>query len=57
MSYSKNSQAKYQKNGKRQFTLNLAISTNKDVIDKLDSVPSKSAYICDLIRKDINKKE
>ena len=53
MSYSKNSQAKYQKDRKRQFTLNLAIATNKDIIDKLDSVPNKSAYICELIRKDI----
>lgn len=57
MSYSKQSQSRYQRTGKRTFSLNLPKSTNQDVIAKLDSVPNKTAYICGLIRKDLENEK
>lgn len=57
MAYDKKSQAKYQKEGKRFFGINLAKNTCQDVIEKLESVDSISGYICQLIREDIKKEE
>ena len=35
--------------------LRLNLSTDKDILEKLDSVPSKMGYIKELIRADITK--
>ena len=41
----------------QQILLKLNRNTDKDVLDKLDSVPSKQGYIKALIRKDLEKKK
>ena len=47
-------QAKYNdKRGMRGLHIKLYEDTDKDIIDKLESVESKQTYIKDLIRKDI----
>ena len=56
------SQRKYDSAHCRYFTLKYNTTTDADVIDKLESVPSKQDYIRQLIRKDLaekadNKKE
>lgn len=38
-----------------QFHLKLNINTDRDIIDKLNSVESKQGYIKDLIREDLKK--
>lgn len=47
-------QRKYDREHCRYFYLKYNIGTDKDIIDKLDSVPSKQDYIRQLIRGDIN---
>lgn len=46
-------QDKYDKANTKKFCLKLNLSTDKDVIKKLDEVPSKQGYIKGLIRADI----
>ncbi len=48
----KKAQAKYDKRMKAQYIFRLNRNTDADIIRKLESVPSKQAYIKDLIRKD-----
>lgn len=50
-------QEKYRKNNTRNVTLQLNKNTDKDILKKLDEVPSKMGYIKELIRKDINKQD
>ena len=45
--------SKYDKSHTRGLYLKLNISTDADIIDKLDSVENKQGYIKELIRKDI----
>lgn len=49
-------QAKYDAENTRQVHLKLNRGTDKDVLDKLDEVPSKQGYIKELIRRDLAKK-
>lgn len=46
--------AKYDKKHTRGVYLKLNTETDRDVIDKLDSVDNRQGYIKSLIRKDIN---
>ena len=48
-------QAKYDAENTRQVHLKLNRNTDKDVLDKLDEVPSKQGYIKRLIRDDLRK--
>lgn len=48
-------QAKYDAANTRQVHLKLNIRTDEDVLEKLDSVPSKQGYIKALIRADLNR--
>lgn len=48
-------QEKYRKNNTRNVTLQLNINIDKDILKKLDEVPSKMGYIKELIRKDMKK--
>lgn len=41
----------------RKVLLKLNCNTDKDVLQKLDSVPSKQGYIKTLIRKDLEEKK
>jgi hypothetical protein len=50
-------QAKYDAENTRQVHLKLNRNTDKDVLDKLDEVPSKQGYIKRLIREDLAKAE
>ncbi len=43
----------YRKNHIRQVVLQLSDLSDNDILDKLDSVPNKRQYICQLIRADI----
>ena len=45
--------SKFDKNNTRQIKLKLNINTDKDILEKLDSVQNKQGYIKDLIRKDL----
>lgn len=47
-------QEKYDKTHTTKITLKLNINTDKNILEKLDSVPSKQGYIKQLIRNDIN---
>ncbi|WP_298625738.1 hypothetical protein [uncultured Senegalimassilia sp.] len=49
-------QARYDAENTRQVHLKLNRNTDKDVLDKLDEVPSKQGYIKELIRADLAKK-
>lgn len=44
---------KYDKNNTKQLMLKLNLKTDKDILDKLNSVGNKQGYIKSLIRKDI----
>ena len=44
---------KYQKENTRLLQIRLNFKTDKDILEKLGSVPSKAGYIKELIRKDI----
>lgn len=46
-------QDKYDKANTRKICLKLNINTDKDVLQKLDDVPSKQGYIKELIRDDL----
>lgn len=48
-------QKKYDAENTRQVHLKLNRNTDKDVLDKLDEVPSKQGYIKELIRRDLGK--
>lgn len=48
-------QKKYDAENTRQVHLKLNRSTDKDVLEKLDGVPSKQGYIKALIRADLEK--
>ena len=47
------SQAKYDKDHCTYFTFKLNNETDRDVIDKLNSVPSRQGYVKQLVRNDI----
>lgn len=47
---------KYDAKSTRQIHLKLNLKTDKDILDKLDSVESIQGYIKELIRKDIGTK-
>lgn len=49
----KESNKKYDKNNTKQIKLKLNLKTDKDILDKLNSVGNKQGYIKSLIRKDI----
>ena len=46
-------QAKYLKERGKSVAMRLIMPQDNDIIEKLDSVPSKASYIKTLIRKDI----
>lgn len=48
-------QARYDAKNTIQYHLKLNTTTDKDIIDKLNSVDSKQGYIKELIRKDIGR--
>lgn len=48
-------QRRYDDKNTRQVHLKLNRRTDGDVLEKLDSVPSKQGYIKDLIRADLAK--
>ena len=48
-------QAKYDAANTRQVHLKLNLRTDKDVLARLDEVPSKQGYIKGLIRADIER--
>lgn len=47
-------QIKYDRDHVTRISLKLNKTTDKDILDKLDSVPGKQTYIKELIRRDIN---
>lgn len=49
----KESNKKYDKNNTKQIKLKLNLKTDKDILDKLNSVGNKQGYIKKLIRNDI----
>lgn len=53
--------AKYNEKYKKENNVNYSLHANKntcmDIIEKLESVPSKQGYIFDLIRKDIENEQ
>lgn len=51
----KKASAEFNKRKTVQVALRLNIDTEKDIIEKLNQVPSKMGYIKDLIRKDIEE--
>lgn len=44
---------KSQKINCKVFTMQLCFSTDRDIIDFLDSLPNKQGYLKELIRRDI----
>lgn len=46
---------RFNKEKTRCVLLRLNLSTDKDILEKLDSVPTKMGYIKELIRADITK--
>ena len=49
-------QREYDKLHTRRYQLKLNNETDKDIIEKLDTVKSKQGYIKECIRKDLAKK-
>lgn len=49
----KTPQERYAEKYRKQFKLDCIITTEKDIIEKLESVPNKAGYIKALIRADI----
>lgn len=49
----KTPQERYAEKYRKQFKLDCIITTEKDIIEKLESVPNKAGYIKSLIRADI----
>lgn len=48
--------AKYDSNNTAKFGFKLNLKTDKDIIDKLNSIDNKQGYIKELIRRDITPK-
>lgn len=46
---------KYDKANTKKYLLKLNLSTDKDIIDHLDSLDNKQGYIKELIRDDLAK--
>lgn len=51
----KRAAAKYDRDHTRQVMLKLNLSTDSDIIEKLDAVDNRQGYIKSLIRNDIKK--
>ena len=51
----KRAQEKYDAKATVQVKMKLNVSSDADILQKLDSVPNKQGYIKELIRKDIKK--
>ena len=49
----KKAQMKYDAKATKQIKLKLNITSDKDILDKLDQVDNKQGYIKELIRKDM----
>ena len=49
----KTPQERYAAKNKKQFKIDCIITTEQDIIQKLESVPNKAGYIKQLIRADI----
>lgn len=49
----KTPQERYAAKNKKQFKIDCIITTEQDIIKKLESVPNKAGYIKNLIRADI----
>ena len=49
------SQARFDKENTRKYTVKLNKRTDAEVIERLDKQPSKAGYIKQLIREDIKK--
>lgn len=47
---------KYDDANTKKVSLKLNLNTDKDVLQRLDSVPNKQGYIKELIRADMSKK-
>lgn len=50
-------QERYALKNVKQYKFNCVKNTEKDIIDKMESVENKSGYIKRLIRKDISESE
>lgn len=50
---SNRAQKKYDKENTKSIHLKFNLATDKDILDKLESVSNKQGYIKELIRKDI----
>lgn len=50
-------QRRYDAKNTRQVHIKLNLRTDKDVLERLDGVPSKQGYIKGLIRRDIEEAE
>ena len=50
-------QRRYDEKNTRQVHIKLNLRTDKDVLERLDDVPSKQGYIKRLIRDDLERKE
>lgn len=48
---------KFNKEKTRCVQIRLNLKTDADILEKLDSVPSKMGYIKELIRRDMNRPE
>lgn len=48
---------KYIKENVKQMCLALNVKTDRDILDKLETVDSKNGYIKSLIREDIKRKD
>ena len=48
-------QRRYAKKNIKQFKIDCVISTEADIIEKLQSMPNKAGYIKQLIRADMKK--
>lgn len=48
-------QRRYRKSHTKQITLTLNLSTDTDIIERLDAVDNKQGYIKQLIRDDMQK--
>ena len=51
----KRAKKKYDSLRTKQYVMRLRIGADADVIEKLDSVPSKTEYIRELVRRDIKE--
>ena len=48
-------QDRWNRKNTRSIAIRFMLSTEKDLLDKLDKVPNKAGYIKQLIREDIDK--